>query len=46
MASTEEIDKSLNKQSNRNFLYMAIVVLMVILSGVLGIIVYKIYLKK
>ena len=46
MASTEEIDKNLNKQSNRNFLYMAIVVLMVILSGVLGIIVYKIYLKK
>ena len=46
MASTEEIDKNLNKQSNRNFSYMAIVVLMVILSGVLGIIVYKIYLKK
>ena len=37
---------NINKQDSKNLLYIAIVILMFILSGVLGIVFYKIYLKK
>ena len=37
---------NINKQDSKNLLYIAIVIFMFILSGVLGIVFYKIYLKK